>query len=753
MNNRDIESLIPLVNKLQDTATLTGEGFFLDLPQIAVVGSQSAGKSSVLENFVGRDFLPRGNGIVTRRPLVLKLVQKEEEYAEFLHCRGKIFYDFDKVCQEIVDETERTVPNKNISNKAINLTVYSPNVLNLTLIDLPGMTRVAVGDQPHDIGESIRAMILEYISSENTLILAVTPANIDLANSDALNIAREVDPSGFRTIGVITKLDIMDSGTDAKDTLMNKVIPLRRGYIGIVNRSQRDIDGKKDINSALNSEREFFLKNPAYRQIHSKQGTKFLQKTLSDQLTNHIRMVLPSLKERIQMKYKILENEIKQYDDVTSDDPSKTTKVIAAHLNVISEKFNSAVDGQGNLSGTELSSGARISSLLHERLSYEINKININGRDMDTHIGYIIKNSLGIKSSIFSPTKAFEIITLDIIKELYEPCIKIVDLVNAEMRTIFHEILKSIERYPIMMAELSSLLITELDKQDKLLKKAIEMMINYQVNTESIIFHLLFLSCFSYIYKDFRHLELSVNSTTNDDIEDWKAALLCAGVTIEKGSTAEEEAKEKQNDCKDTKDVQLMKQIFIIKRYVSSYMKITLKTQLDLVPKMVIFYYINYLKSFLSCDLMAYLFSRMNTNNLLEESENERINREETIKFFEATKEALAIINQVSCSTNTTPLPPSVKTVPLKISSVQSTLPKRLDNNRFDSMFPTSGFSNEPIKQKNAPIRTAPQPKDKSLFNPFNQNKTSGGLPPPILPSHHTPPSPRRPTPKLPNRP
>ncbi|XP_026158268.1 dynamin-2-like isoform X2 [Mastacembelus armatus] len=282
MGNRGMEELIPLINKLQDAFSSIGQSCNLDLPQIAVVGGQSAGKSSVLENFVGRDFLPRGSGIVTRRPLILQLVNSKAEYAEFLHCKGRKFVDFEEVRLEIEAETDRiTGSNKGISPIPINLRVYSPNVLNLTLIDLPGMTKVAVGDQPPDIEHQIRDMLLQFITKESCLILAVTPANTDLANSDALKIAKEVDPQGLRTIGVITKLDLMDEGTTAQDILENKLLPLRRGYIGVVNRSQKDIDGKKDIRAALAAERKFFLSHPAYRHIAERMGTPHLQKTLN----------------------------------------------------------------------------------------------------------------------------------------------------------------------------------------------------------------------------------------------------------------------------------------------------------------------------------------------------------------------------------------------------------------------------------------------------------------------------------------
>ncbi len=129
IGNNGMERLIPVINALQDAFASLGSTISIDLPQIAVVGSQSAGKSSVLENFVGRDFLPRGSGIVTRRPLILQLLNsKYGEWAEFLHAKGKKFTDFDQVRLEIEAETDRmTGSNKGISNVPINLRVYSPH--------------------------------------------------------------------------------------------------------------------------------------------------------------------------------------------------------------------------------------------------------------------------------------------------------------------------------------------------------------------------------------------------------------------------------------------------------------------------------------------------------------------------------------------------------------------------------------------------------------------------------------------------
>lgn len=130
---------------------------------------------------------------------------------------------FSEIRTEIERETDRlTGVNKGVSDVPINLKVYSPNVVNLTLVDLPGITRVPIGDQPPDIEKQIRSMIMRYITPPNAIVLAVTAGNSDVTNSDALRLARDVDPDGQRTLGVITKIDIMDKGTDAMDVLCGK---------------------------------------------------------------------------------------------------------------------------------------------------------------------------------------------------------------------------------------------------------------------------------------------------------------------------------------------------------------------------------------------------------------------------------------------------------------------------------------------------------------------------------------------------
>ncbi|XP_053714639.1 dynamin-1a isoform X6 [Synchiropus splendidus] len=484
MGNRGMEDLIPLVNRMQDAFSAIGQNANLDLPQIAVVGGQSAGKSSVLENFVGKDFLPRGSGIVTRRPLVLQLMNCPTEYAEFLHCKGKKFTDFDEVRQEIEAETDRiTGANKGISPVPINLRVYSPNVLNLTLVDLPGMTKVPVGDQPADIEFQIREMLMQFVTKENCLMLAVSPANSDLANSDALKIAKEVDPQGMRTIGVITKLDLMDEGTDAKDILENKLLPLRRGYIGVVNRSQKDIDGKKDINAAMAAERKFFLSHPAYRHLADRMGTPYLQKVLNQQLTNHIRDTLPGLRSKLQSQLLSIEKEVEEYKNFRPDDPSRKTKALLQMVQQFSVDFDKCIEGSGDQIDTaELSGGAKINRIFHERFPFELVKMEFDEKELRKEISYAIKNIHGIRTGLFTPDMAFETIVKRQIGKIKEPCTKCVDMVISELVNTVRNCTRKLAQYPMLREEMERIVTQHIRDRETRTKEQVLLQIDIELS-------------------------------------------------------------------------------------------------------------------------------------------------------------------------------------------------------------------------------------------------------------------------------
>ena len=792
--NQEMEHLIPLINKVHDAFTTLGATSSIDLPQIAVIGGQSAGKSSVLENFVGKDFLPRGNGIVTRRPLILQLINGTSEYGQFLHCRNRMFTDFDDIRREIEDETDRiTGSNKGISNIPINLRVYSPNVLNITLIDLPGLTKLPVGDQPADIEQQIRSMLIEYISKETCLILAVTPANTDLATSDALNLAKQVDPEGLRTIGVLTKLDLMDDGTDARDILENRFLPLRRGYVGVVNRSQKDIDGKKDISSAIAGEKSFFANHPAYQHMTDKLGTPYLQKVLNAQLKCHIKDKLPILREKLERQYQSLDKEVEEYKHLNANDVSMKTKALLQGVQNIQQDFERAIEGSGSnaVNTLELSGGAKINNLFHERFPYEIVKTELDDVAQKQEIAIAITNIRGVRVGLFTPDMAFETIVKRQIDKLREPSMKCIDLVVQEIISVIRICTQKIGRYPLFREETEKVITSYVRQKEMECREQVNLIINCElaymntkhddlmkyansqskrysadatgrqlgnqvirkgylsIQTPSLgimkvgwdYWFVLTSESFSWykdekedekifvlsidglrlkdveagfrarrytfaiyhaqgrnIYKDWKMLELSCE--TQDVCDSWKASFLRASVIPEKSfqthvAIANGQSNEDTNST--SLDPQLERQVDIIQNIVTSYMKIVKKTCQDMVPKTLMLILINSTKSFISGELLAQLYATGNTQEMMEESADEVVRREEMLRLYYACKEAIKIIGDVSAATGA--------------QSITNTDPFNSSSSLFgrsQSPFATNNYTSTIPRQPLQPSRPAP---------------------------------------------
>ncbi|KAH1335119.1 hypothetical protein KXV68_002457 [Aspergillus fumigatus] len=255
--------------EIRNILQTVGQSGTLTLPSIVVIGSQSSGKSSVLEAIVGHEFLPKGTNMVTRRPIELTLVNTpnaQSEYGEFPALGlGKIT-DFSQI-QRTLTDLNLAVPERDcVSDDPIKLTIYSPNVPDLSLIDLPGYIQVAGKDQPPELKQKIADLCDKYIQPPN-VILAISAADVDLANSTALRASRRVDPRGERTIGVITKMDLVDPERGFS-ILSDQKYPLRLGYVGVVSRVPQTTAlfsrGSGNITSAiLKNENAYFSAHPS----------------------------------------------------------------------------------------------------------------------------------------------------------------------------------------------------------------------------------------------------------------------------------------------------------------------------------------------------------------------------------------------------------------------------------------------------------------------------------------------------------
>ncbi|XP_022371734.1 interferon-induced GTP-binding protein Mx1 isoform X1 [Enhydra lutris kenyoni] len=444
------EKVRPCID-LIDSLRALGVEQDLALPAIAVIGDQSSGKSSVLEALSGVA-LPRGSGIVTRCPLVLKLkkVTNQDEW------RGKVSYqDFEK---EISDPSEVEAEinkaqnaiageGQGISHELINLEVSSSHVPDLTLIDLPGITRVAVGNQPADIGRQTKQLIRKYILRQETINLVVVPCNVDIATTEALSMAQEVDPDGDRTIGILTKPDLVDRGTEGKvvDVAQNLVCHLKKGYMIVKCRGQQDIQDQVTLAEALQKEKDFFKDHPHFRVLleEGRATVPCLADKLTSELIMHICKTLPLLENQIKENHEKITEELQKYGSDVPEDEHEKMFFLVDKINAFSQDIKSLIEGEESVGENESRLFTKIRNEFH-KWSTVIEKTFQKGYQAIYKPMEKFENRYrGRELPGFVNYKTFEIIIKQQIKELEEPAVDMLHTVMDMVQAAFTGISKS----------------------------------------------------------------------------------------------------------------------------------------------------------------------------------------------------------------------------------------------------------------------------------------------------------------------
>ncbi|XP_019867474.2 dynamin-1-like protein isoform X2 [Aethina tumida] len=712
-----MEALIPVINKLQDVFNTVGSDA-IQLPQIVVLGSQSSGKSSVIESLVGKSFLPRGTGIVTRRPLILQLVycpkeDKEhrssidgtielEDWGVFLHAKDKIFRDFEQIRQEIEDETNRIAgSNKGICPEPINLKIYSTKVVNLTLVDLPGITKVPVGDQPADIEQQIRDLVLKYIANPNSIILAVVTANTDMATSESLAIAKDVDPDGRRTLAVVTKLDLMDAGTDAIDILCGRVIPVKLGIIGVVNRSQADILNNKTIKDSLKDEATFLQSK--YPTLAARNGTPYLAKTLNRLLMHHIRDCLPDLKTRVNLMMSQFQSLLNSYGEDISD----KSKTLLQIITKFASAYCSTIEGTArNIETTELCGGARICYIFHETFGRTLDSIHPLAGLTKMDILTAIRNANGPRPALFVPEVSFELLVKRQIRRLQEPSLRCVELIHEEMQRIIQhcgsevqqEMLRFPKLYESIVDVVTQLLRRRLPTTNDMVENLVEIELAY-INTKHPDFYKEIAMVPTMIKSvdgnranrpksmygkqpammpvEPQPLVSKSRSNSNPQLNHDDATAWVSNLTSAQNGRSDEinhvnnlpDSVKADGDIRSVlspvKPVNLLPQVpinsnsfrklseneehdcEIIERLIKSYFYIVRKSIQDTVPKAVMHFLVNYVKDNLQSELVTHLYKSDNADQLLDESEHIAQRRKEAADMLKALQRAAHIISEI----------------------------------------------------------------------------------------------------------
>ncbi|XP_037380819.1 interferon-induced GTP-binding protein Mx2 [Talpa occidentalis] len=424
------EKVRPCID-LIDSLRALGVEQDLALPAIAVIGDQSSGKSSVLEALSGVA-LPRGSGIVTRCPLVLKL-KKQLQGAPW---RGTLSYrtvvlslqDPSRVESEI-NKAQNTIAGHGvgISHELITLEITSPEVPDLTLIDLPGITRLAVGNQPPDIGVQIKNLIKMYIQRQETINLVVVPCNVDIATTEALSMAREVDPDGDRTLGILTKPDLVDKGAEKNvlNVAQNHVFPLKKGYMIVKCRGQQDIMNKQSLAKATEKEISFFQTHPHFRALleNGKATVPRLAEKLTAELISHITKSLPLLDNTIRESYQQATEELRQCGSSIPTSESHKLLFLIEKIKGFNRDIEKLIEGEETVKAKEIR--------LCNRVRKEFNKWELILQDHRQKVKTIVHKEVsqyeeqyrGKELPGFASYKTFEAIVQQYVSQLVEPAL------------------------------------------------------------------------------------------------------------------------------------------------------------------------------------------------------------------------------------------------------------------------------------------------------------------------------------------
>ena len=626
---KKLRKLINLIDQLRDC----GVNEYIKLPRICSLGTQSSGKSSVLESIVGLDFLPRGDGVVTRRPLELRLchINSGQPWAVFEERKGVKFTDFVKVRETIealTDEVCKT--NKNIIDKPIVLNVYSQTCPDLTLVDLPGVTRVPIGDQPKNIEQITKDMARRYVEDPLTIILCVIAANSDIATSDGLMLAKDIDVAGTRTLGVLTKLDIMDAGTDAKKVLMNEEIPLKLGYVGVKNRSKQDLNNKISMAETQRKEREFFKTHPVYKNLPAGHlGTEVLINKLTKIYFRIIRENLPRIVKAINDRVKTAEEELQGLGQPMPTDDAGKMSMLWNMINEYCDVFRKVLQGKYNnkrVNFLEGEGGFKIKILYKKLLEEFTGDYKATAGYNDENINYALTIHEGDSIPGFPSVDAFIYLLRPQLEKLKDPIEECFQEVFQYLDYLSGKIMeKTFTRFPQAINDMTDLvsnyLMEERDKTKYLIDSVVDMEINY-----------LFTNDYDYLnnFTTFIPKQTRQSQVMNDNKGDGKGG-----------------NNNLNNEIKPQPPIDA-KNIFIneIRNRIEAYFKLIVRNLRDSIPKIMGNYLVKEIEENMQLKLYNKLYNAREMTDLLSEPESVAERRKELNDMIKVMRNAQKILRR-----------------------------------------------------------------------------------------------------------
>ncbi|KAM4587557.1 interferon-induced GTP-binding protein Mx isoform 2-T2 [Odontesthes bonariensis] len=328
-----------------------------------------------------------------------------------------------------------------ISDDLISLEIASPDVPDLTLIDLPGIARVAVKGQPENIGDQIKRLIQKFITKQETISLVVVPCNVDIATTEALMMAQQVDPDGERTLGILTKPDLVDKGTEETvvEIVHNEVIQLSKGYMIVKCRGQKEITEKVSLTEAIEREKDFFKNHANFNTLYNEglATVPNLAEKLTLELVHHIEKSLPRLEEQIEEKLKQTQAELDRYGNGPPSEPAERLVFLIDKVTAFTQDAISLTTGE------ELKCGERLNvfSTLRREFGKWKAHLDHSGETFNTKIEREVEEYedkyRGRELPGFINYKTFEVMVKEQIKQLEEPAIMKLKHIGDAVKKVF----------------------------------------------------------------------------------------------------------------------------------------------------------------------------------------------------------------------------------------------------------------------------------------------------------------------------
>ncbi|KAJ8352502.1 hypothetical protein SKAU_G00239780 [Synaphobranchus kaupii] len=422
----------------------------------------------------------------------MKRLKEEEAW------HGKISYsdrdeeiydpvDVEKMIRQAQDEMAGV--GVGISDDLISLEISSPDVPDLTLIDLPGIARVAVKGQPENIGDQIKRLIRKFITKQETINLVVVPCNVDIATTEALQMAQEVDPEGERTLGILTKPDLVDKGTEETvvDIVHNEVIHLTKGYMIVKCRGQKEIIDRVSLSEATDKEKAFFQDHAQFSNLLDDGFATIpkLAEKLTLELVHHIEKSLPRLEEQIGAKLAETQADLERCGDGPPTDPTERTYFLINKVSAFNQDIISLTIGE------ELRNGYKLNLFSDLRAEFAEWKAQLDcsghsfQKQIDEEVNDFEDNYRGRELPGFINYKTFEVLVKDQLKKLEEPAVKKLKRVTDIVRKAFLQVAQNhLNGYPNLLKSAKTKM--EAIKKDK--ESSAESMLRTQFKMEQIVY-------------------------------------------------------------------------------------------------------------------------------------------------------------------------------------------------------------------------------------------------------------------------